>query len=49
MPGYIIHAACGTKLIELLNLQDEKEKKNEWNEYMMQVSDWEIEKYLVKM
>lgn len=24
-------------------------KKNEWNEYMMQVSDWEIEKYLVKM
>jgi len=24
-------------------------KKNEWNDYMMQVSDWEIDRYLVKM
>ena len=24
-------------------------KKNEWNDYMMQVSDWEINRYLVKM
>lgn len=24
-------------------------KKNEWNDYMMQVSDWEIDRYLIKM
>ena len=24
-------------------------KSDEWNEYMMQVSDWEIERYLGKM
>lgn len=24
-------------------------KNNEWNDYMMQVSDWEVERYLVKM
>ncbi len=28
MPGYMIHAACAKKLIELLNIQDEQEKKN---------------------
>ncbi len=26
-----------------------KIKNNEWSEYMLQVSDWEVEKYLVKM
>lgn len=26
-----------------------KVKKQEWNEYMMQVSDWEVERYLNKM
>jgi len=26
----------------------EKLKKQEWNEYMMQVSDWEVEKYLMR-
>jgi glutamine synthetase len=24
-------------------------KKAEWNEYMKQVSDWELNRYLVKM
>jgi len=35
----------GEKFVEIYS----KVKENEWREYMLQVSDWEVNKYLVKM
>ena len=33
---------------ELLNIYADL-KNQEWNDYMVQVSDWEVERYLAKM
>ncbi len=41
----MMKAVLGEKFVKLYTQM----KYNEWNDYMLQVSDWEVEKYLAKM
>ena len=41
----LMEEVLGTDFVKVYK----KIKNNEWSEYMLQVSDWEVEKYLVKM
>ena len=41
----VICQALGKEFVDIY----QSIKKKEWNEYMMQVSDWELNRYLVKM
>ncbi len=41
----VIVNVLGTDFVKMY----EKLKKNEWNEYMSQVSDWELERYLMRI